>query len=193
MQLEPLLALHEPRETPHVQEFNRDSTKELFERVYDELRRIAAAKLVAEPASLTLQPTALVHEVYLRLVRSEQQKDWTTAGHFIAVAAEVMRRVLVDNARRRKRLKRGKEFQQVDVPLELLSADIKDSKLIELDQALEELAVEDPIKAKLVVMRYFGGMTIEQACDVLLISRTTAHRHWVFARAWLYRRIGTSE
>ena len=131
----------------------------------------------------------MVHEVYLRLVRSEQQKDWTSAGHFVAVAAEIMRRVLVDNARRRKRLKRGREFQQMDLPLELLTADIKDSKLIELDQALAELEVVDPIKAKLVVMRYFGGMTIEQACDVLLISRTTAHRHWTFARAWLHRRI----
>ncbi len=193
MQLESVLTLAEPPATsPGIQEFNRDSTKELFERVYDELRRIAAAKLVAEPASITLQPTALVHEVYLRLVRSEQQKDWTSAGHFVAVAAEVMRRVLVDNARRRKRLKRGRLFQQLDVPLELLKAEIKDSKLIELDQALEDLAVEDPIKAKLVVMRYFGGMTIEQACDVLQLSRATAHRHWAFARAWLYRLIGES-
>ena len=177
---------------PKLQNHASDATKELFQRVYDELRRIAAAKIVSEPASLTLQPTALVHEVYVRLVRSELQSDWTSTGHFIGVAAEVMRRVLVDNARRRKRLKRGGAHHQVDLPLELLAADIKDSKLLELDQALEALAKEDPIKAKLVVMRYFGGMTIEQACDVLLISRTTAHRHWAFARAWLHRHIGES-
>ncbi len=201
MQIGPVLMLEADAEsrlpvrnapsTP-TDDFTKDSTKELFQRVYDELRRIAAAKLVAEPASLTLQPTALVHEVYVRLVRSELQNDWTSTGHFIGVAAEVMRRVLVDNARRRKRLKRGGGCHQVDIPLELLEADIKDSKLLELDRALEELAKEDPIKAKLVVMRYFGGLTIEQACDVLLISRTTAHRHWTFARAWLHRRVGES-
>ena len=193
MQFEQLLAFDQRLETlPQVEKIDCDSTKELFERVYNELRRIAAAKLVAEPASITLQPTALVHEVYLRLVRSDLQKDWTSTGHFVAVAAEVMRRVLVDNARRRKRIKRGGEYHHVDIPLELLVADIKDSKLLELDRALEELAIEEPIKAKLVVMRYFGGMTIEQACDVLLISRTAAHRHWTFARAWLHRRIGES-
>lgn len=178
---------------PRLQNHASDSTKELFQRVYDELRRIAAAKLVSEPATNTLQPTALVHEVYVRLLRSELQNDWTSTGHFIGVAAEVMRRVLVDNARRRKRIKRGSGCPHVDIPLESLAADIKDAKLLDLDQALEELSVVDPIKAKLVVMRYFGGMTIEQACDVLLISRTTAHRHWVFARAWLHRRIGESQ
>ncbi len=170
-----------------------DVTNELFQQVYDELRRIAAAKIVSEPASITLQPTALVHEVYVRLVRSELQNDWTSTSHFVGVAAEVMRRILVDNARRRNRQKRGGGYHHVDVPLELLAADIKDSNLLELDQALEELAIKDPLKAKLVVMRYFGGMTIEQACDVLLISRTSAHRHWTFARAWLHHRIGESK
>lgn len=194
MQIEQVLLFEAPENSlPQLRNAPVDTTNELFQTVYDELRRIAAAKIVAEPASITLQPTALVHEVYVRLVRSELQNDWTSTGHFIGVAAEVMRRVLVDNARRRKRIKRGGGCHHVDIPLECLAADIKDAKLLELDRALEELAIEDPIKAKLVVMRYFGGMTIEQACDVLLISRTTAHRHWVFARAWLHRRIEESQ
>lgn len=168
-------------------------TEELFNRAYDELRRIAAAKIVREPSSLTMQPTALVHEVYLRLARMDAVKDWTSVGHFVAVAAEVMRRVLVDNARRRNRIKRGGEHRKVDFPLEMIATDIDDSQLIELDQALDDLAEQDPVKANLVIMRYFGGMTIEQASDALQISRATATRHWKFARAWLFRRIESGD
>ena len=163
----------------------------IFQEVYDQLRSIAAAKLRHEPSGLTIQPTALVHEAYLRLSRESVPTAWESPNHFIAVAAEVMRRILVDNARRRKRIKRGGEYHRVQVELETLGADLDQDLLIELDHALEELATEDPVKARLVVMRYFGGMTIEEACEVLDISRTTAHRHWTYARAWLFRRIGS--
>ena len=169
-----------------------DSIEKMFQLVYDELRRIAAAKLRNEPSGLTLQPTALVHEVYLRLVREDVPAQWESPSHFVAVAAEVMRRILVDNARRRKRIKRGGDHHRVDIELETLGADLNQDYLLELDQALDELASEDPVKARLVVVRYFGGMTIEEACEVLNISRTTAHRHWTYARAWLFKRIGST-
>ena len=172
---------------------NFEVTEELFNRAYDELRRIAASKIVREPSSITLQPTALVHEAWLRLARTNSTKNWTSLGHFLAVAAEVMRRVLVDNARRRDRIKRGGEHRRIDIPLDLVSVDAKDSQLIELDEALDDLAIEDPVKANLVIMRYFGGMTIEQAAEALQISRATATRHWKFARAWLFRRIDSNE
>ncbi len=173
-----------------VRDGDRKATAELFQHVYDELRRIAAAKLVNEPTGLTLQPTALVHEAYMRLVRTDLQKDWSSSGHFVAVAADVMRHILVDNARRRKRIKRGGDRQRVDVDLDHIGAALDDDQLLELHEALDELARNDPVKARLVVLRYFGGMTIEQACEVLGLSRTTAHRHWTYARAWLFRRIG---
>jgi RNA polymerase sigma factor (TIGR02999 family) len=167
------------------------STELLFQRVYDELRHIAAAKLQREPIGLTLQPTALVHEAYMRLLQSDARKEreWTSPSHLIAIVAEVMRRILVDNARHRKRKKRGGNCHRVDLELDSLAAGFDDSKLLELDNALLELEKESPIKAQLVVMRYFGGMTIEDACEVLQISRTTAHRHWTYARAWLFQRI----
>lgn len=173
-----------------MQKTRSEVTEELFNRAYDELRRIAAAKIVRESTEITLQPTALVHEVYLRLAQSDSSKDWTSMGHFVAVAAEVMRRVLVDNARRRNRIKRGGGIhRKVDIPLELIACDIDDSQLIELDQALDDLALQDQVKANLVIMRYFGGMTIEQAAEALQISRATATRYWKYSRAWLFRRI----
>lgn len=172
-----------------VRKGNREATAALFQKVYDELRQIAALRLSHEPSAQTLQPTALVHEVFLRLVHSDLRKDWTSAGHFIAVAAEVMRHILVDNARRKRRLKRGGDRHRVHIELEAVGATIDDEQLVNLDEALNELAKEDPVKARLVVMRYFGGMTIEQACEVLDISRSTAHRHWTYARAWLFNRI----
>ncbi len=178
------------RSIENVRKGDRQATAELFQHVYNELRGIAAAKLVAEPAGLTLQPTALVHEVFVRLIGPEQQRDWTSSGHFIAVAADVMRHVLVDNARRRKRIKRGGDRHRVDMELESIGSSLDDNQLLELHDALDELAEQEPVKARLVVLRYFGGMTIEQACEVLGISRTTAHRHWTYARAWLFRRVG---
>jgi RNA polymerase sigma factor (TIGR02999 family) len=181
-----------PRQKNSKAEVATDPVDGIFQQVYDELRSIAAAKLRREPSGLTIQPTALVHEAYLRMSGDSVPTAWESPNHFIAVAAEVMRRILVDNARRRKRIKRGGEFHRVQLELESVGDDLNEDDLIELDQALEELAAQDPVKARLVVMRYFGGMTIEDACDVLDISRTTAHRHWTYARAWLYRRIGAN-
>jgi RNA polymerase sigma factor (TIGR02999 family) len=171
-------------------DINSRATSELFQRVYDELRSIAARRIDQEPSGLTLQPTALVHETFLRLNQSPGDNAWTSTEHFIAVAADVMRHVLVDNARRRRSRKRGGGQHRVHLELESLGTEMGDEKLLELDQALDELAMIDPVKSRLVVLRYFGGMTIEQACEVLGISRTTAHRYWTFARAWLYRKVG---
>jgi RNA polymerase sigma factor (TIGR02999 family) len=168
---------------------NREAANRLFQLVYDELRHLAAVRLAREPSAQTLNPTALVHEVWLRLVASDAPREWNSASHFVAVAAEVMRHILVDNARRKRRLKRGGDRQRVHVELESIVAGIDDSQLLDLDAGIEELAAIDPVKARLVVLRYFGGMTTEQACEVLNISRTTAHRHWTYARAWLYRRL----
>jgi RNA polymerase sigma factor (TIGR02999 family) len=163
------------------------ATEQMFQRVYDELRGIAAAKLRNEPNGITLQPTALVHEAYVRMIRSDTSSEWTSPSHLIAIAAEVMRRILVDNARHRTRTKRGGDYRRVDVALESIASEVQDAELLDLDQAIRALADESPDKAQLVVMRYFGGMTIEEACEVLNISRATAHRHWVYARAWLHR------
>jgi RNA polymerase sigma factor (TIGR02999 family) len=166
-----------------------DNSEELFAVVYEELRQLAAARLRKESPGQTLQPTALVHEVYLRLVASKQKQKWDSIGHFFAAAAESMRRILVDHARRKK-LRPGRADADVSfVRLEGLDEDLDEEQLLELDHALQEFEKEDPVKAKLVVLRYFGGLSIEQACETMRISNTTAHRYLTYARAWLYRRM----
>ena len=165
------------------------ASEELFPLVYDELRKLAAARLKNERPGQTLQPTALVHEVYMRLVIPEQQKQWDSVGHFFAAAAEAMRRILVDNARRKGRQKRGGDVQRVVLDINQTSTKMLDDDLVALDDALNDFAREEPIKARLVVLRFFGGMTIEQCSEILGISRTTATRHWTYARAWLFRRL----
>jgi RNA polymerase sigma factor (TIGR02999 family) len=160
---------------------------ELFPLVYTELRQLAAARLDHERPGQTLQPTALVHEVYLRITGSDRPQNWESQGHLFAAAAEAMRRILVESARRKGRQKRGGQFRRVDLSVDEFSAQMDDEELESLDAALDRLEAIDPVKARLVVMRFFGGMSIEQACEVLGISRTTAHRYWAFARAWLYR------
>ncbi len=168
---------------------------ELLPVLYDELRRLAVQRLAHEPAGQTLQATALVHEAYLRLVDVEQQQRFDSRGHFFAVAAEAMRRILVENARRKRRLKHGGQLHRVsleeaDVAIEPPEAELD---LIELDAALESFAVEEPRKAELVKLRYFAGLTEPEAADVLGISRPTAARWWAFARAWLYERMQGEE
>ena len=164
---------------------------ELLPLLYDELRRLAVQRLAHEPAGQTLQATALVHEAYLRLVDVEQQQRFDSRGHFFAVAAEAMRRILVENARRKRRLKHGGQLQRV--PLEEADVAIEPPEegldLIALDAALESFAVDDPRKAELVKLRYFAGLSEQEAADVLGISRPTAARWWAFARAWLYERM----
>lgn len=169
---------------------NARASDELFPLVYEELRKLAAARLKDERPGQTLQPTALVHEVYLRLVVPEQRKQWDSVGHFFAAAAEAMRRILVENARRKGRQKRGGGLQRLDLADDPASPDTIDDDLLALDDALTEFAREEPVKARLVVLRFFGGMSIEQCGEILGISRTTASRHWTYARAWLFRRMG---
>jgi len=157
--------------------------------VYQELRRLAAQKLSREPPGQTLQATALVHEAYIRLVGPETQ-NWKSRTHFFAAAAEAMRRILIENARRKKRLKRGGGRQRVK--LEQADLAIKgpsDDNLIALDEALAKLESADRVKSELVKLRFFAGLTLEQAAGILAISQTTAKRYWTYARAWLYREI----
>ncbi len=156
--------------------------------VYEELRRLAAQKLSREPPGQTLQATALVHEAYLRLVGTEGQ-TWKGRTHFFSAAAEAMRRILIENARRKHRLKHGGGLQKVD----LNSADIAISEppedVIALDEALTKLGEQEPAVADLVKIRYFAGLTLEQAAEILGVSRRTADRYWAYARAWLYKEI----
>jgi RNA polymerase sigma factor (TIGR02999 family) len=172
-----------------IQDGDPRAGEQLLPLVYDELRRLAAQKLAQEAPGQTLQATALVHEAYLRLVDAEKSKDWNSRGHFFAAAAEAMRRILIENARRKKRLKHGGDRQRVEIELAGLPTRMSSDELLALDEALEKLRQNDPVKAQLVTLRYFGGMTIEQASEVLNISRVTAHRYWIYARAWLHRQI----
>ena len=155
--------------------------------VYDELRKLAAQKLANEKPGQTLQPTALVHEAYLRLVGSQaedsQPRTYKDRSHFFAAAATAMRRIIIDTARRKKTRKRGGALRRQ--PLEAIAAPEADEEMLALDEALDKLTVQDPDKARLVELRYFAGLTGEQAAAVLGISPTTADRHWAYARAWL--------
>jgi RNA polymerase sigma factor (TIGR02999 family) len=161
---------------------------ELFPLIYQELRQLAAQRLGRELPGQTLQATALVHEAYLRLVGAENQ-NWSSRGHFFSAAAEAMRRILIENARRKKQLKYGGDRQRVDIDNAQLSIGEPSEDIVALDEALVKLADEDPVKAKLVELRYFAGLTIEQAAKILEISRATANRYWSYAQAWLFHEI----
>jgi RNA polymerase sigma factor (TIGR02999 family) len=157
---------------------------ELLPLVYEELRRLAAQKMAHESAGQTLQPTALVHEAWLRLAGSNQQ--WNGRGHFFAAAAEAMRRILIDRARKRSRDRHGAGLQRVNLDSVDFAATSEDETLLALDDAVEKLAIESPEKAELVKLRYFTGLSIAEAARALDISDATAKRHWAYARAWLY-------
>jgi RNA polymerase sigma factor (TIGR02999 family) len=161
---------------------------QLFPVVYDELRRLAACKLAAEKPGRVLQATALVHEAYLRLLGAEAQ-NWKSRTHFFAAVGEAMRRILVDEARRRQCRKREGGRRRVDFEEGDLAVDGPAEDIVAVDEALTSLAGTDPVKADLVKLRYFAGLTLEQAAEALNLSPTTAKRHWRFARAWLYNHI----
>lgn len=161
---------------------------ELLPLVYNELRRLASFKLAHERPGQTLQPTALVHEAWLRLLNSTRS-DWDSRTHFFAAGAEAMRRILVENARRKHRLKHGGGCQRADFDELALAAPMPDEDLLALDEALNQLAEADPEAAQLVNLRFFAGLTQAQAAEEMGISRSTADRSWVFARAWLFSRI----
>jgi RNA polymerase sigma factor (TIGR02999 family) len=163
---------------------------QLLPLVYDELRRLAAAQLARERPGQTLDATALVHEAYLRLVGDQQ---FANRRHFFAAAAEAMRRILVESARRKHALKRGGDRRQLDVNLEQPAEAGRSDRLLALDEALDRLGARDPDKAELVKLRYFAGMTIEEAAGTLGISVTTANRWWAYARAWLHEEIRRGE
>jgi RNA polymerase sigma factor (TIGR02999 family) len=171
-----------------IEQGNPQAAAQLLPLVYDELRKLAAARLAPEKPGQTLQPTALVHEAYLRLVGGEE-RGWDSRGHFFAAAAEAMRRIVVETARRKKRAKHGGGRERVEVELADLPTRLPPDDLLALDEALQPLEQLEPVKARLVTLRYFAGMTIEQAAEALNISRVTAHRYWTFARAWLHQQM----
>jgi RNA polymerase sigma factor (TIGR02999 family) len=171
-----------------IEDGDERAADRLLTAVYDELRRLAAAKLRREPPGLTLQATALVHEAYLRLL-GDAGGSFENRAHFFACAAEAMRRILVERARRKARLKHGGGRKRVDLDVADQVVLPIDVDLIALSEALDKLEAEDPAKAKLVKLRYFAGLKHEEAAEILGISRGTADRHWAYARAWLFHEI----
>jgi len=172
-----------------IQQGDPHAAEQLLPLVYDELRKLAAQKLAQEKPGQTLQATALVHEAYLRLVDGDQTQHWNSRGHFFAAAAEAMRRILVENARQKQRLRHGGGRQRLDLEQLELSAEEIPPNILALDEALERLAVEEKTAADVVKLRYFAGLTTEQAAAALGISVRTANRHWAYAKAWLYQQV----
>lgn len=176
-------------EVPHnplaIDSDDPDSGSRLLVLVYDELRKLAAARLAKEAPGITLQPTALVHEAYLRLASSEKKPHWDSRGHFFAAAAEAMRRILIENARRKRGPQRGGDRSRCVLSPELVAAPDRSEDLLALDEALEQLATIEPRAANVVKLRYFAGLTLEEVADALGISRRTADADWAYARAWL--------
>jgi len=172
---------------------DRKAAADLLPLVYDELRKLAAARMAAEAPDQTLQPTALVHEAYLRLIGPADEARWQNRGHFFAAAAEAMRRLLVDHARRKKTTRHGGGLVRQGLEPDLASAPEPREDLIALDQALDRLAAEDPVKAELVKLRYFAGLTLAEAAEALGMSERTAGRQWTYARAWLRRAVEGAE
>lgn len=165
------------------------AAERLLPLVYDELRKLAAQRLAGEKPGQTLQATALVHEAYLRLLGAQQVQRWDSKGHFFAAAAEAMRRILLNRARDKKRVKRGGKRPRVDLDQIEIALDTNDEQLIALDEALTAFAVEDPEAARLVNLRFFAGLTLKDAAASLGLAPRTGERQWAYARAWLYARL----
>jgi RNA polymerase sigma factor (TIGR02999 family) len=169
-----------------IEQGDPQAAEQLLPLVYDELRKLAAQKMAQESPGQTLQATALVHDVYLRLVDVEKAQQWNSRGHFFAAAAEAMRRILIDQARRKQSQRHGGGRQRQDLEGLPIAAPEPSLDLLAVNEALERFEQVDPLKARLVKLRYFAGLTIPQAADALGISSTTADRYWSYARAWLY-------
>lgn len=161
------------------------AAEQLLPLVYDELRKLASAKLANEKPGQTLQATALVHDAYLRLVDTERAQHWNSRGHFFGAAAEAMRRILVDNAKRKQSAKRGGQIHRVGFDEDQITVPGRSVDLVVLDEALDQLAVHDSRKAELVKLRFFAGLTICQAAEALQISESTADADWAYAKSWL--------
>src|SRR5262245_3449786 len=172
-----------------IEQGDPQAAGQLLPLVYDELRQLAARKLAQEAPGQTLQPTALVHEAYLRLAGERADQHFDGRGHFFAAAAEAMRRLLVENARRKKRDRHGGGRRRVELP-DLPAADQEPDDLLALDDALAKLAAEDPAAAEVVKLRLYAGMSVEEAAEALGLSRAHAYRHWTYARAWLRAVLG---
>jgi RNA polymerase sigma factor (TIGR02999 family) len=172
-----------------IEQGDPQAAEQLLPLVYEELRRLAAQKLAHEKPGQTLQATALVHEAYLRLVDKDQARRWNSRGHFFAAAAEAMRRILVDQARRKQADKHGGGQLRVDLPEDLAAPKARPDDLVALDEALSRLERHDPDAARLVKLRYFGGLGHQEAADAMGISRGAADRLWALGRAWLFRQL----
>ncbi|NQV36156.1 MAG: sigma-70 family RNA polymerase sigma factor [Phycisphaeraceae bacterium] len=175
-----------------IEQGDEKATDELLPLVYEELRILAAQKLSHEKPGQTLQATALVHEVYLRLIEGTGQ-DWNSRGHFFKAAAEAMRRILIESARKKRRLKRGGKRERSVLDEAAIAIDEPDIDLLALDEALSKLEADDPEKAHLVKLRYFAGISLHQAAEILGISIATANRHWSYARSWLFQEISRGD
>ncbi len=175
-----------------IEQGDAHAAEQLLPLVYDELRKLAAQKLAQEKPGQTLQATALVHEAYLRLVDVDKAKQWDSRGHFFAAAAEAMRRILIDNARHKQAGKHGGGWRRHDLLEAELAIDSSGADLLAVDAALSQLACRQPVIARLVELRFFAGLTLEEAARCLGISERKAYRHWAYARAWLRRELDRS-
>lgn len=176
-----------------IERGNLEASDELLPLVYRELRRLAAAKLAHEKPGQTLQPTILVHEAYVRLVDVDQPQKWNSRAHFFAAAAEAMRRILVETARRKQSQKRGGAMRRVDSNVDAASIEAPGEDLLALDEALTRFELQFPEKSRLVKLRYFAGLTISEAAKAMGISTATAERHWRFARVWLHSELSDQD
>jgi RNA polymerase sigma factor (TIGR02999 family) len=172
-----------------IEKGDSHAADQLLPLVYDELRKLAVQRLAQERPGHSLEPTALVHDVYIRLVDGERNRTWDSRGHFFAAAAEAMRRILVERARRHASQKRGGEWERVPLPDVPRDSDGNSVDLLSLDDALTELEKKHPQKAQIVKLRFFAGKSLEETAQLLGISRATTQRHWLFARAWLFGRM----
>src|SRR3954470_6359027 len=176
-----------------IEQGDPSAAEQLLPLVYDELRKLASRRLAQEQPGQTLQATALVHDAYLRLVGGGEPGQWQGRGHFFAAAVEAMRRILVDRAREKGRAKRGGGLRRIDVDAIDLATTATPDQLLAVDEALARLAAADPAAGRLVELRYFAGLTVEEAGKAIGISTATAYRHWNYARAWLYGELREAE
>jgi RNA polymerase sigma factor (TIGR02999 family) len=172
---------------------DQQAASQLLPLVYDELRKLAASKLAQERPGQTLQATALVHEAWLRLGGAETPVSWTSRGHFFGAAAEAMRRILVDRARKRARLRHGGNLERVDLENVTIATEDRDETVLAIHEALEKLAAQSPDKAEIVKLRYFTGLDHNEIADTLGISEVTVRRHWAYARSWLYAELKSQD
>ncbi len=168
---------------------NSEASEQFLPQVYDELRRLASKLLALERPGQTLQPTALVHEAYLRLAGGSEPVRWNHRGHFVSAATQAMRRVILDNARRKNSLKRGGHGKRIEIDLNGCSAALPDDRLIEIDEALSKLELEFPDHAAVVSLRFYFGQTNQESAELLGISTATVQRYWAFARVWIYTQL----